>query len=54
VIWPHQTYYTTKDLVTGRYKAHQLKGEEVAHVEQVRMPRLMHQTHMQTIRPAPA
>lgn len=35
VIWPHQTYYTTKDLVTGRYKAHQLKGEEVAHVEQV-------------------
>jgi hypothetical protein len=35
VIWPNQTYYTTKDTVTGRYKAHKLKGEEVAHVEQV-------------------
>lgn len=36
VIWPNQTYYSTKDVVTGRYKAHKLKGEEVAHVEQVR------------------
>lgn len=35
-MWPDQTYYTTKDMVTGRYKAHKLKGEEVAHVEQVR------------------
>lgn len=35
VIWPNQTYYSTKDTVTGRYKAHKLKGEEVAHVEQV-------------------
>ena len=34
-MWPDQTYYTTKDCVTGRYKAHKLKGEEVAHVEQV-------------------
>jgi hypothetical protein len=36
VVWPGQTYYSTKDCVTGRYKAHKLKGEEVAHVEQVR------------------
>lgn len=35
-MWPDQAYYTTKDMVTGRYKAHKLKGEEVAHVEQVR------------------
>jgi hypothetical protein len=36
IVWPAQSYYSTKDLVTGRYKAHKLKGEEVAHVEQVR------------------
>jgi hypothetical protein len=36
VVWPGQTIYTTKDMVTGKYKAHKLKGEEVAHVEQVR------------------
>jgi hypothetical protein len=35
VVWPGQTFYTTKDMVTGKYKAHKLKGEEVAHVEQV-------------------
>jgi hypothetical protein len=35
VVWPGQTIYTTKDMVTGKYKAHKLKGEEVAHVEQV-------------------
>jgi hypothetical protein len=36
VVWPGQTIYATKDTVTGKYKAHKLKGEEVAHVEQVR------------------
>lgn len=36
VIWPGQTIYTTKDMVSGKYKAHKHKGEEVAHVEQVR------------------
>eukprot|EP00882_Tetradesmus_deserticola_P031747 GHRQ01035914.1.p1 GENE.GHRQ01035914.1~~GHRQ01035914.1.p1 ORF type:complete len:269 (+),score=105.17 GHRQ01035914.1:684-1490(+) len=35
VVWPGQTYYTTKDTVTGKYKSHALKGEEAAHVEQV-------------------
>lgn len=35
VIWPGQVYYTTKDTVTGRYVPHRMKGEEVAHVEQV-------------------
>jgi hypothetical protein len=35
VVWPGQTIYTTKDMVTGKYSAHKLKGEEVAHVEQV-------------------
>jgi hypothetical protein len=36
VVWPGQALYTTRDLVTGKYKAHKLKGEEVAHIEQVR------------------
>eukprot|EP00882_Tetradesmus_deserticola_P033516 GHRQ01038292.1.p1 GENE.GHRQ01038292.1~~GHRQ01038292.1.p1 ORF type:complete len:219 (+),score=74.81 GHRQ01038292.1:1-657(+) len=35
VVWPGQTYYTTKDTVTGKYKSHAPKGEEAAHVEQV-------------------
>jgi hypothetical protein len=35
VVWPGQALYTTRDLVTGKYKAHKLKGEEVAHIEQV-------------------
>lgn len=39
VVWPGQTYYSTKDTVTGRFKAHKLKGEEVGHVEQVRTQR---------------
>ena len=37
VIWPGQVYYSTKDTITGRYVAHKMKGEEVAHVEQVRL-----------------
>mmetsp|Transcript_29470 Transcript_29470/g.65271 ORF Transcript_29470/g.65271 Transcript_29470/m.65271 type:complete len:527 (+) Transcript_29470:3-1583(+) len=37
VIWPGQTFYSTKDTVTGRYHSHKLKGEEVAYVEQVTM-----------------
>ena len=36
IIWPKQSYYTTKDLLTGRYRQHALKGEEVAHIEQAR------------------
>jgi hypothetical protein len=36
VVWPGETVYVTKDLVSGRYKPHKLKGEEVAHIEQVR------------------
>jgi DNA-directed RNA polymerase I subunit RPA2 len=35
IIWPGQGCYTTKDLITGKHKVHKLKGEEVAHVEQV-------------------
>jgi hypothetical protein len=35
-IWPGQSMYSTKDAVSGRYKAHKLKGEEVGHVEQAR------------------
>jgi hypothetical protein len=30
-----QTYYSTRDELTNRYKPHALKGEEVAVVEQV-------------------
>ena len=31
-----QTIYCARDQTTGRYKAHKLKGEEVAYVDQVR------------------
>ncbi|GLC33155.1 hypothetical protein PLESTB_000364600 [Pleodorina starrii] len=35
IIWPGQVYYSTRDENTGKYKAHKLKGEEVAVVDQV-------------------
>lgn len=35
IIWPGQTVYCARDETTGRYKAHKLKGEEVATVDQV-------------------
>lgn len=35
IIWPDQSYYCTKDLTTGKHKAHKLKGEEVAVVDMV-------------------
>lgn len=34
-IWPGQSYYSTKDVATGRFKAHKLKGEEVGNIDQV-------------------
>lgn len=40
IIWPKQSYYTTRDLLTGRYRQHALKGEEVAHIEQASARRL--------------
>jgi hypothetical protein len=36
-IWPRQAVYSTKDAVSGRFKTHPLKGEEVAVVDQVRV-----------------
>ncbi|GFH16505.1 DNA-directed RNA polymerase subunit beta, partial [Haematococcus lacustris] len=35
IIWPGQTVYSVKDQTTGQYKAHKLKGEEVACVDAV-------------------
>lgn len=35
IIWPGQVLYSTKDVVSGKYKSHKLKGEEVAHIDQV-------------------
>lgn len=35
-IWPGHSYYSSKDTVTGRFKPHKLKGEEVAHIDQAR------------------
>ena len=33
---PAQNIYSSKDTITGRYKAQKLKGEEIAYVDQVR------------------
>ncbi|KAJ9526862.1 hypothetical protein QJQ45_017765 [Haematococcus lacustris] len=35
IIWPGQTVYSVRDQTTGQYKAHKLKGEEVACVDAV-------------------
>lgn len=35
IVWPGQSYYSTVDTVTGRFKSHKLKGEEVATVDGV-------------------
>ena len=37
VIWPHTSWASTKDCEKGRHRTHNLKGEEVATVEQVRV-----------------
>lgn len=36
VVWPSQHFYSTKDMLTGKFKPHKLKGEEIAYVDQVR------------------
>lgn len=35
LVWPGEATHSTKDAVTGRFKSHKLKGEEIAHVESV-------------------
>lgn len=35
-MWPSQHFYSTKDMLTGKFKPHKLKGEEIAYVDQVR------------------
>ncbi|MEW5303502.1 MAG: hypothetical protein WDW36_006188 [Sanguina aurantia] len=35
IVWPRQSYYSSKDLITGKHKAAPLKGEEVGVVDQV-------------------
>ncbi|GLI65505.1 hypothetical protein VaNZ11_009054, partial [Volvox africanus] len=35
IIWPDQSFYSTKNELNGKYKCHKLKGEEVAVVDQV-------------------
>ncbi|MEW5309998.1 MAG: hypothetical protein WDW38_001834 [Sanguina aurantia] len=35
IIWPRQSYYSSKDLISGKHKAAPLKGEEVGVVDQV-------------------
>eukprot|EP00873_Tetraselmis_striata_P041965 jgi/Tetstr1/462229/TSEL_000628.t1 len=35
LIWPGETTHCTRDVVTSRYRAKKLKGEEIAHVESV-------------------
>ena len=34
-MWPAQHYYSTKDTITGKFKPHKLKGEEIGYVDQV-------------------
>ncbi|GIL75864.1 hypothetical protein Vretimale_5574 [Volvox reticuliferus] len=35
IIWPDQSFYSTKNELSSKYKCHKLKGEEVAVVDQV-------------------